>query len=80
MKPVRLLKKVAAATAAGLLAFGVIAGTASAASADDYVTAGGNAGELSRVDPGNAGELSSLGGNAGELSRVITVSNAGELS
>lgn len=69
MKPVRLLKKVAAATAAGLLAFGVIAGTASAASADEYVTAGGN-----------AGELSSLGGNAGELSRVITVSNAGELS
>src|SRR5690606_35582613 len=56
------------------------AGTASAASADEYVTAGGNAGELSRVDPGNAGELSSLGGNAGELSRVITVSNAGELS
>ena len=87
MTPVKLLKKLAAATAAGLLALGLIAGTATVASADEAATAGGgNAGELSSTttDPDNAGELSPSEpeddpGNAGELS-MLGGGNAGELS
>lgn len=44
MKPVRLLKRLGAALAAGLLALGLVAGTASAANAD------GTSGEINQTE------------------------------
>lgn len=47
MKPVRLLKRLGAAIAAGLLALGLVAGTASGASASqDTVASPASSGEL----------------------------------
>jgi hypothetical protein len=74
VKPARLLKKVAATLAAGLIVFGAIAGTATAASANSgeitrsapvEYSAGGNSGEITRGAPG--AEFTALGGNSGEI-------------
>lgn len=63
MKPDRLFKKLGAAIATGLIALGLIAGTAAAASA------GGVSGEVSRAG-GVSGEVSTAGGVSGEVSGV----------
>ena len=64
MKPVRLFNRFGAAVAAGLVALGVIVGSATAASAGsgELSDAGGGSGELSRAiadeTAGGSGELS----------------------
>lgn len=63
VKPVRLLKKLAAVAAAGLLALGIVAGTASAASAGSgEISSADGSGEIS----GGSGEISVFG--SGEIS------------
>ncbi len=75
MKPVRLLKRLAAATATGLLAMGLVAGTASAASANSgdvaFTVQGGNSGDVALVAPqDNSGDVAVAtpqGGNSGDV-------------
>ncbi len=58
----RLLKKLGAAVATGLIVLGLIAGTATAASAD-----GGGSGEIGDVETNGSGEIASLGHGSGEI-------------
>jgi len=58
VKPVRIFKRLGAALAAGLLALGIIAGSASAANA-------GGSGELNSAGSGELNNVSTLG--SGEL-------------
>ncbi|MCD0445585.1 hypothetical protein LO763_18420 [Glycomyces sp. A-F 0318] len=76
MKPVRLLKKLGAALAVGFIALGLIAGTASAASAD------GVSGEISRVAAPADEHEDTNGGVSGEISDAVTLSGgvSGEIS
>lgn len=67
MKPVRLLKKIAAAVAASLLAFAIVAGTAT--------PAGATSGEIARVAtsseiadaPDTSGEIADAPDTSGEI-------------
>ncbi|GAA2266823.1 hypothetical protein GCM10009853_020040 [Glycomyces scopariae] len=80
MKPARLFKKIGAAVAAGLIALGLIAGTAYAASE------GGGSGEISANEGGGSGEISTAGptgesgGGSGEISDDETDGGSGEIS
>lgn len=61
MKPVRLFKKLGAALATGLLALGIIAGSASAANA------GGSSGDIS-ANPNSSGDISLSTQSSGDIS------------
>lgn len=71
MKPVRLFEKLAATAAGVFLAFGLVAGTANAAYADEFT--GQNSGEVVEDQPGgNSSEIvvgQPNGGNSGEVVR-----------
>ncbi|WP_100447968.1 hypothetical protein [Glycomyces xiaoerkulensis] len=74
MKPVRLLKKLAATAAAGLLALGLTAGTPSVAAANSseiaatVTTQDGNSNEIGSATEDNSNEIAyTTSGNSNEI-------------
>ncbi|MFG3341856.1 hypothetical protein [Glycomyces sp. NPDC048151] len=61
MKPVNFFKRLGAALAAGLLALGIIAGSATAANA------GGSSGDIS-ANPNSSGDISMSAQSSGDIS------------
>ncbi|GAB3645457.1 hypothetical protein [Glycomyces tarimensis] len=76
MKPVRLLKKLASVTAAGLLVLGIFAGTAemSASNSTDLANES-NSSDLGATDPDNSTDLGDVDtDNSTDLASVVTAS------